>query len=701
MFGYKRIQCKACKVRTLLTGLFILLLCQLRVMGQVDESYWIEQWIENEESGADLNDLYEQTAGGRIKKIDLNKVEYGELSMLSFLSSAQILAILEHRKQYGKLHSVYELQSIKLIDKETIQRMLPHVKTTKSVRDYLTEGSEYNQNMAHEWVATWGRRLQTAQGYKSAHDSATPAFIGDPNHLIIRYRAQYKNRIFAGYTGEKDPGEAIFAHNNPHGLDFNSFHLYYKGMPGEWIQQMALGDFQAQFGQGLVMGSGIRFGKSPSITQVKRAEQGFRPYRSLNENDFFRGIAIQTRNRSLQTSVFAALNILDGNLQSIADSFSETDYNITSFMSSGLHRTEREISQKNTIQRSVLGSNVQHRGDRGSVGYTAIFSSFAYPVSPANRIDNQFAFSGKNILNQGLHYSYTLKNTLVFGEMAFNQQPQNLSHLHGIIIGLGKKLDWVTVMRSYSKDYHYIYANPFAESTRFAAESGVYTGFVWRPRYPWRVKMYWDQFRYNWPRYFIHAPSYGTDWLTEIEYEKRKHYLVYVRYRRRMRQQNADLNLSKLRQPLAGTREQMRIHITKNISPYMSIKSRIESVRVWKNEGVAKEEIGSLVFTDLSYQSQSGTHKFYLRALMFATEGFDSRLFAYENDMLYRFTVLSFFDKGSRFALLYRLKARKKTDLWIKLGHTEYSNRSSIGSGFNRIMGNQLTDIYIQIRQRW
>lgn len=58
------------------------------------------------------------------------------------------------------------------------------------------------------------------------------------------------------------------------------------------IRALAIGDYQVQFGQGLVAWNGISLGKSTEVHQIYRRGLGLRPYSSAGESGFNRGVAI-------------------------------------------------------------------------------------------------------------------------------------------------------------------------------------------------------------------------------------------------------------------------------------------------------------------------------------------------------------------------------------------------------------------------
>src|SRR5690606_16535788 len=115
-------------------------------------------------------------------------------------------------------------------------------------------------------------------------------YLGSPYKLYSRYRFRYRHQISLGVTMEKDEGEEFFQGSQPQGFDFYSAHFFLRDMGR--LKALALGDYQAQFGQGLVFWNGLGFGGKSSFTMnVKRNATGLMPYTSVNENLFMRGAA--------------------------------------------------------------------------------------------------------------------------------------------------------------------------------------------------------------------------------------------------------------------------------------------------------------------------------------------------------------------------------------------------------------------------
>ena len=93
-----------------------------------------------------------------------------------------------------------------------------------------------------------------------------------------------------GLTAEKDRGEEFFKGSNPYGFDFYSFHFALRQYT-QSLKALVVGDFTANFGQGLVLAGGFQGGKGGTGVGVKRSGRSVAPYTSVNEDAHFRGLA--------------------------------------------------------------------------------------------------------------------------------------------------------------------------------------------------------------------------------------------------------------------------------------------------------------------------------------------------------------------------------------------------------------------------
>jgi hypothetical protein len=90
-----------------------------------------------------------------------------------------------------------------------------------------------------------------------------------------------------------------------------------------------------------------------------------------------------------------------------------------------------------------------------------------------------------------------------------------------------------------------------------------------------------------------------------------------------------------------------------------------------------------------------------IRYALFDTDSYDSRLYAFENDVLYYYAIPSFYDRGTRVYGIFRYQFKKNFDLWVKYSQSLYNNRTTINSGLNEIQGNKKSELRIQLRLRF
>ena len=86
------------------------------------------------------------------------------------------------------------------------------------------------------------------------------------------------------------------------------------------------------------------------------------------------------------------------------------------------------------------------------------------------------------------------------------------------------------------------------------------------------------------------------------------------------------------------------------------------------------------------------------RYALFDTDDYDNRLYAYESDAWLSFAFPPYYGKGVRNYLLLQYRLTHKIDVWVRWGHTRYTDRTTIGSGGEIIAGDTRNDIKLQAR---
>ena len=651
----------------------------------------------NEGGEVDFTTLFEQLEVFYDRPINLNLAKKIDLEDLGLLNSIQINALLKHIENHGKLITFEELQSIEGFDLETIRLIQPFTKvngdldkTRLSFSNLLNEGSS-------SLFIRYTRVLEQQEGYSPISAEELEAkenarYLGSADKLFTRYRFNYSNNLSIGFTGEKDAGEQFLKGNNKDGFDFYSGHIFLQGFGV--VKQLAIGDFQAQFGQGLTFWSGLAFGRTPSIFTLKRNAPKLRPYTSVQEDLFLRGGGITLQHKHTELTLFYSSKKADANVSGRDTLTNEAI--ISSISEDGFHRTPSEIEDENVILQEFLGANLSYEKRNFSVGLTGVYNQIDAKLQPRVSTYNQFSQLKDQNANVGADFSYLYKNINLFGEVS-KSIDGGIGHTIGALIVLDKSISLAIQNRRFEKNFIPIQSNAIGESTTNTNENGTFIGLEAKPIKTITISAFADRFSFDWLRFQTDAPSTGHRLLAQVDYKPSKKMSAYFRYRKRSRGRN-DNSISN--EGLKGLSQEnlvnYRLHFAYKVTKEIELKSRVEFTRYTIGDG--QNEDGLLIYQDLSYKKLSFPLSFSLRYALFDTESFNSRIYAYENDVLYAFSIPAFNGRGTRFYVTTKYRIKRGIDLWVRFAQTYYADRIVVGSGKEAIQGNTRSEIKAQLR---
>ncbi|MFN5909748.1 MAG: hypothetical protein ACK45H_00295, partial [Bacteroidota bacterium] len=629
--------------------------------------------------------------------MNLNSASEEELEDLGLLTDIQISDLILHRKLYGKFISIYELQSLKYWDLQTIQLVLPFVRVDDRLdqlhltfKDAIEEG-DFELYLRYQTIP------EDKAGYADVPDSiqntSNSYYYGNPDRYYTRFRYSYRNNISIGVTGEKDAGEEFFTGSNRNGFDFYSFHAFFKG--GKYLRSVALGDYQLQIGQGLNLWSGYAFGKTADIATVKRTPAALRPYTSVDETRFLRGAAVEAGVGPVSLTLFGSMKMLDG-APEVDTLFEDTEF-ISSINISGLHRTNSELARKNTLTEYIGGANLRYRSRGLQFGLAGVYQGYDKEFNRDMRPDNMYDFRGRERISVSGDYGMIVKNFNFFGEAALTLDNKALAHIHGVVFSADPRLTFSLVYRDYDTAYQTFYKAGFSEGSNTQNEKGIYSGMRFKLNSAWSLTSYFDLFRFPWMRFQVDAPSEGHELMIQPSFKPNKQLEIYGRFRQQLRQRNSrnteDFAITPIEDVL---QRNYRINLSYAVSESFTVKSRLEYVTI---DRPSNEPEKGMIFTqDVIWKPKNFPVDLSLRYALFDTDSYDTRIYTYENNALYVFAVPAYFYTGSRAYVMLRYSFLKHFDLWVRYGTFIYDNRETIGSGPEEIKGPRKSDITVQLR---
>ncbi len=669
-----------------------MLLFTVMLYAQEVQSTTVEQALEdlaNADESETEDDSYQQALSQlRSYPLNLNTASLGELQVFRMLSEILLLQLLNYRRIMGPFHSIYELQAVPGWDVETIQRILPYV-TIGPSQSVITDFRGRFKGGSHSLLLRVQEVIEKSRGFTPDSLGKT-RYLGSPVRVFFRYKYVYKNNMQFGIVGDKDAGEQFGKGAQKNGFDFYSMHFFARNLGV--VKRIAIGDYTVNMGQGLLTYQSLAFRKSVDVLNVKRQTEIFRPYNSAGEFNFHRGAAITVGVKNWYLSTF--VNKRKVSATAFADTADFEDF-VSGILTNGLHRTEAEAAKRNNTDEFGLGGSLQYRTSKLQLGANVVHYELGRPLIRQNEPYNYFRFSGKTVTGISGEYGYTFRNLHMFGEVAFNPGGST-AQVHGLIANVDRNVDISFVYRNIAKDYHTLYGNAFTENTAPINEKGMFMGITFRPWKGIRVDAYADVFKFPWLRYRVDRPSEGKEFLVQLTWKPNKQVEVYTRYRSETRALNYSLPNDPTKVTADIPRQNWRTHISYRVSPSVTLRARAEAV--WYDRDGDEAEQGFMVYTDFNYKPMLKRLSLNLRLQFFETDGFNSRIFAYENDVLYSFSIPPLSGKGFRWYTNINYDITRNISLWFRLARSYFPDQTSVGSGLDEIPFNHRTDYRAQIR---
>ncbi len=642
-----------------------------------------------------LYDIYEDP-------IDLNRATEAQLRSLGLLSQPQIDQLLNYIDRDGDMMSIYELQAVPLLDAQTIENILPFVMVTGRREVVQPTMRHMLFNGKNELFLRMQRVLQTKDGYRDRMegDSTIAApYQGSPEKLYLRYRHKYKTRLSYGLTAEKDDGEDFFRGSNKNGFDFYSAHLFLRDVGP--FESLAIGDYEVNIGQGLVAWSGFAFSKGPYVLDVKRVARPLKAYTSVNEANFFRGIGATTSWKRWHLTGFASRRKIDAGI-GVLDTVTNSIDAISSFYESGYHRTLSDIAKKKTVEKTNFGGHLSYYSRKFSLGLTAMYTGLDRPILTDLDPYQTFRFQGDKLVNFGINYHYLWHNIHFFGEAAMDDN-QAIATIQSAMINFDAPLQMGIVHRYYQKDYQSFSSGAFGENGSPSNESGTYISATFKPFHGLTLDTYYDLFRHSFLRFEIDGPSRGNDYFAQLTYRPSRRTETYVRFKNEVKEKNRRIGENEeagASKELYNTDlKRLRWHFQHRVNSEITLKSRVAFS--WFDSGTEEIEKGMMLYQDFNYAPKNWPLTFATRFGLFDVASSDTRIYTYENDILYAFSVPGFQGKGSRFYLMTKYELNRHFSCWLRFAQTYYSDRDVISSGNEEILGNKRSDIKVQVRFKW
>ena len=567
--------------------------------------------------------------------IDLNHTSDEELSLLHFLSPQQIDEILAYADKHS-FGSLYELRMIQSLADYEIRDLLPFVTLTSNPLN----SNPLISNPQHELIARVDARNIESNEAK------------DPIYFQTRYRFDMQRRITAGVQLRRPVG------GEAKDLQYGAYIQLRDIAPH--LHTVVAGNFQASFGQGLVFAPVFRTGKSSYVTSVGQQSNGLRYYSSV-----------------------------DGEGLHGAGATLRWEWNkITRLDVSALYSMKR---YNDSVWHHLVGANITFRHKQLELQLTAAENIWSDSIHPyRNAKYNRHYFRGRNQAVLGASFRYHHAWFDAFAEFATTQnheieqitndkwQMTNSPHWgFGTIAGCRfyptSGVSLIALYRYYSPYFDNPLGYAFSETSRLNDENGGYLGFEithWRN---WRLFGYGDVFYFSGYKYGLGdaVKTLGYDAIAEIQYHqplnsKLSTFNLNLRLRAKRKgdlstySTRAQFDWAQGRWSLRTTAE---ANITNNQLPITNNKSI---------------PYGFTVYQDISYSLPLREGRglgFRFRLQGFDAREWDNRIYCYEHDVLYAFSIPATYGIGCRAYLCLKWQIIPQLALYFNASETIYAKQ--------------------------
>ena len=603
--------------------------------------------------------------------IDLNNATREDLEAIPFLTAQQVMDICEYLYKYAPMRSLGELAMIESLDYYQCELLrhfvvLGEVKQPgfPSVKNILKYGG-------HEVVAT-----AKLPFYKRKGDD--DGYLGSPYKHSLKYIFTYGQYVKAGILGSQDAGEPFFTKGNTLGYDFYSFYLQLRKMGR--LKNLVVGRYKAKFGMGLVLNNDFMLGKIASLQQLGSTEYNVRAHSSRMESNYLQGAAA-TLNvaHGLDVTAFVSYRYIDATLNK--------DSTIATILDDGYHRTQTEMDKKNNSSVTMGGMNINYRHGGFHVGATGIFSHLSRDIHPnTSAIYRMYYAASNNLWNVSLNYGFVSKKLQLSGETATGDCGA-LATINTLSYRATGDLDLCALQRFYSKKYYSLYSESFSEGGRVQDESGFYVGMNWHPSEKFRLLGYFDFAFFPWPKYQAAIASHAYDGFLQTTY-KRGRWSVLARYRLKIREKDNEEKTALINR----TEQRGRVAIGYDGGVW-STNTQADVVYVsYKEKDFGWMVSESVSLRPLGWLSIVGNIGY------FNTDSYEARIYTYEKGPLYTFNFPSFYGEGIRYSLFARADFSRKVMMIARIATTNYFDRNTIGTSYQKINHSSMTDLELQLR---
>ena len=254
----------------------------------------------------------------------------------------------------------------------------------------------------------------------------------------------------------------------------------------------------------------------------------------------------------------------------------------------------------------------------------------------------------------------------------------NSGFIIGFIKSIDPRLDIAFKYRNISKGFRSFQSSAFTQNTEANNEQGKSITVNFKVNSTTKIEGYADHFINYWPQYYNDGIRRGNIISIQYSWDPNKKTSYYIRLQSKEKDNNGKLNNNKTN--LLGKERISNYRIHFSFSPYQSITVRYRTeLSVYTGE-FKHTERGFLSYLEIIYKPMLKPYSISARLSGFETGGYNSRIYAYERDILYYYAIPALQNLGFRNYILVNYKISKQLQIWLKWIHAKNTLNSPLSS---------------------
>jgi len=586
--------------------------------------------------------------------LDLNRANTEQFTSCGLFSPKEVSALFAHRARFGTFLSVYELVQYL----ENPERLL-------EIKDFIRCDRNVLKPKPKNQFLT---RLTAKDIQEGQVDLAVRS----------RLKVDVDNQLSFRFLADRDAGELWFTENEyPDHVSGSVTHISKQGT------KYIAGDYRVNMGCGLVLGSMFGVGKSYSIYSLYRPPVALQALATGNEFDYHRGLAFhRLKGKSAITAFLSARN---------CDVTGATDSTFRGFDLSGVHVRPTEQTKIPTTGARLIGIGWTHHVRKTEIGVHGYGVQFDKTFEPRPDIYNAATLGNKKAGKLGVFVKRSLNGGFAFGELAIDHH-HNHAFVGGILTSLGPRWNFGAVHRSVASGYYNFHNRFFSEFSSGDNEVGLFAQLTGKLNHNWEISLSNDIFTRPWFERNQSPFDVYSEQQFEVVYQPSKRNRFSIRW-----STNRPASSSNIGEHQPNDRvKKCRLHIRSELTKNLRYQFRYNTAYYRLKQGMNHS---SLLYHDIRW-SPSKKLRLSARILFANIPDYDLRLYAYENDVLYQFSVPGSFEDQVRSYVLLLYKPIKALRFELKLSTNTTVKREDKSVFINRML-NRSSDIRVQIVWTW